>query len=160
VNQTISQRLIACFTAIAIVLTTLTSVSAPAFADSSYASDPYCINKGLGKVDCKIVVENNDNRQIIIEPPPTKSDAGKAEAFFAGVITGAIGGSATTVGMISAAGSVSGLSAAGVTSGLAAIGGVVGGGMVTGVAVTAAAPVIGAASVGYGAYKVWQHFHK
>jgi hypothetical protein len=47
---------------------------------------------------------------------------------------------------------VPGLGAAGVTSGLAAVGSVVGGGMVAGLAVTAAAPLaVGAAA--YGLYK-------
>ena len=57
---------------------------------------------------------------------------------------------------IATAGSVAGLSGAGVTSGLAAIGSVVGGGMGAGIAITVAAPAVVAASVGYGAYKIWQ----
>lgn len=64
-------------------------------------------------------------------------------------VAGAVGGS---ISAVSAAGSVAGLSAVGVTSGLAAIGGVVGGGMITGLAITAAAPLaIGAGT--YGIYK-------
>lgn len=159
-NQSFSQRLIACLTAIVIVLTTLTSASAPAFADSSSNTSPECVNNGLGKVECTII---KDDKVIIVvppNPPPQRSDAGKVEAFFGGVITGAVGGSASTVAMISAAGSVSGLSAAGVTSGLAAIGSVVGGGMVAGVAVTTAAPVVAAAGVGYAAYKAWDFIHR
>lgn len=69
---------------------------------------------------------------------------------------GAVAGSVAATGAISAAGSVAGLSAAGITSGLAAIGGTVGGGMVAGVAITAAAPAVAAAAVGYGAYCVWR----
>lgn len=58
----------------------------------------------------------------------------------------ASGSSICTIGgmiaLISEAGVVAGLSAAGVTSGLAAIGAIVGGGMVTGIACVAAAPLI------------------
>lgn len=58
----------------------------------------------------------------------------------------ASGGSACTVAgmisLISASGVVAGLSAAGITSGLAAIGGVIGGGMLAGIAVVAAAPLV------------------
>jgi hypothetical protein len=71
------------------------------------------------------------------------------------MVTGAASSTAgvgASIGTVAAAGSVTGLSAAGITSGLAAIGGVVGGGMLTGLAITAAAPVaLGAA--GYGLYK-------
>jgi hypothetical protein len=63
-------------------------------------------------------------------------------------------GTAASIGGISAAGAVAGLSGAGVTSGLAAIGGVVGGGMATGVFIATAAPVAAAAAVGYGVYKL------
>jgi hypothetical protein len=69
---------------------------------------------------------------------------------------GAVAGTAGAVGTVAAAGSVAGLSAAGITSGLAAVGGVVGGGMAAGVAITAAAPAVAAAAVGYGAYKFWK----
>ncbi|PAX51198.1 lecithin retinol acyltransferase family protein [Brunnivagina elsteri] len=64
------------------------------------------------------------------------------------------------VGAVAASGSVAGLSAAGITSGLAAVGGIVGGGMAAGVAITAAAPAVAAAAVGYGAYQVWKLFSK
>lgn len=69
---------------------------------------------------------------------------------------GAVAGSVGTAGAIATAGSVAGLSGAGITSGLAAIGGTVGGGMGAGIVITVAAPAVVAASVGYGAYKVWQ----
>ena len=73
------------------------------------------------------------------------------EAKVAGAV-GGVAGAAGAVGTVAAAGSVAGLGAAGITSGLAAVGSVVGGGMVAGLAVTAAAPVaIGAAA--YGLYK-------
>jgi hypothetical protein len=66
--------------------------------------------------------------------------------------TGAAVGGASAIGTIAAAGAVTGLSAAGVTSGLAAVGSVIGGGMVAGLAVTAAAPLaVGAAA--YGLFK-------
>ncbi|MEG3939239.1 MULTISPECIES: hypothetical protein [unclassified Microcoleus] len=99
---------------------------------------------------------NTNNTTVIIHPP---GDSGKAEAFVAGVVVGALGGSATTIATVSGAGSVAGLSAAGVTSGLAAIGSVAGGGMVAGLAVSASVPVIAAVSVGYLAYKGWELLH-
>lgn len=71
---------------------------------------------------------------------------------------GAAAGTVGAVGAIAASGSVAGLSAAGITSGLAAVGGVVGGGMAAGVVITAAAPAVAAAAVGYGAYQVWKWF--
>jgi len=74
-------------------------------------------------------------------------------------IAGAVGGTAASVGTVAAVGA-SGLSAAGITSGLAAVGGVVGGGMVAGVVVTAAAPAVAAAGVGYGTYRIWKHWRK
>jgi len=65
--------------------------------------------------------------------------------------TGATTGAAGSVGTVAALG-VPGLGATGITSGLAAVGSVVGGGMATGLAITAAAPVaLGAAA--YGLYK-------
>ncbi|WP_341738457.1 hypothetical protein [Microcoleus sp. CAWBG640] len=97
-----------------------------------------------------------NNTTVIIHPP---GDSGKAEAFVAGVIVGAIGGSASTITAVSTAGSVAGLGAAGVTSGLAAIGSIAGGGMVAGLAVSSAVPVIAAVSVGYLAYKGWELLH-
>ena len=61
----------------------------------------------------------------------------------------ASGGSACTVAgmisLISASGVVAGLSAAGITSGLAAIGGIIGGGMLAGIAVVAAGALEGGA---------------
>jgi Lecithin retinol acyltransferase len=69
---------------------------------------------------------------------------------------GAVAGSAGAVGAIATCGSVAGLSAAGITSGLAAVGGVVGGGMAAGVAITVAAPAVAAASIGFGAYSIWK----
>jgi hypothetical protein len=68
----------------------------------------------------------------------------------------AVVGTVGTAGVIATAGSVAGLSAAGITSGLAAVGATVGGGMVMGVAITAAAPAVAAAAVGFGAYEVWK----
>ncbi|MBD2028234.1 hypothetical protein H6F80_28145 [Leptolyngbya sp. FACHB-711] len=74
-------------------------------------------------------------------------------------MVGAIGGSAATIATVSSAGTVSGLSAAGITSGLAAVGSWVGGGMVAGLSLSAAAPVVAAAGVGLIAYKTWQFTH-
>lgn len=74
-------------------------------------------------------------------------DVKAAAATGAGAVTGAAG----AVGAVSTMG-VAGLGATGITSGLAAVGGLVGGGMAAGLAVTAAAPLaIGA--IGYGLYK-------
>jgi len=71
-----------------------------------------------------------------------------------GTVAGAVG----TVGTISGAGTVAGLSGAGLTSGLAAVGSTVGGGMVSGVAISIAAPAVAAGVVGLGVYKVWKWF--
>jgi hypothetical protein len=73
----------------------------------------------------------------------------------AATVVGAVGGTAASVGMVAAAGTVSGLSAAGITSGLAAVGATVGGGMAAGVVLTAAAPAVAAAALGYGCYRLW-----
>ncbi len=70
------------------------------------------------------------------------------KAAGAGAVTGTVG----SVAAVSGAGAVTGLGATGITSGLSAIGATVGGGMASGLAITAAAPLaIGA--VGYGLYK-------
>ena len=71
-------------------------------------------------------------------------------ACFAGG-AGGVAGAAGSVGTVAALG-VPGLGMTGITSGLAAVGGVVGGGMATGLIITAAAPVaVGAAC--YGLYR-------
>ena len=78
------------------------------------------------------------------------SDNDKGAAV-AGIGAGAAG-AAGSVGAVAASGTVAGLGAAGITSGLAAVGSVVGGGMLSGLVITAAGPLaIGAA--GYGLYK-------
>ena len=66
--------------------------------------------------------------------------------------TGAAVGAAGSIGAVAASGTVAGLGATGVTSGLAAVGSVVGGGMATGVAITAAAPL----AIGAGAYGLYK----
>jgi len=53
---------------------------------------------------------------------------------------------------------VAGLGGAGIASGLAAVGATVGGGMTAGVVVTAAAPAVAAAALGYGVYRAWRWF--
>lgn len=113
-----------------------------------------CSSDKMSHTECKVIENNNGGSVIIIH-----NDSGKAEAFVAGVIVGAIGGSASTITAVSTAGSVAGLGAAGVTSGLAAIGSIAGGGMVAGLAVSAAVPVITASVVGYVAYKAWEWVH-
>ncbi|MBE0470786.1 MAG: hypothetical protein IBX55_14920 [Methyloprofundus sp.] len=67
--------------------------------------------------------------------------------------TGAAGGAATSVGAVAALG-VPGLGATGITSGLAAVGSVVGGGMASGLVITAAAPV----ALGAAAYSLYKWF--
>jgi hypothetical protein len=95
--------------------------------------------------------------QVLKDDETLPSDERESRSVGRAMTTvGAVAGTAGAVGTIAAAGSVAGLSAAGITSGLAAVGGVVGGGMAAGVAITAAAPAIAAAAVGYGAYKVWK----
>jgi len=70
------------------------------------------------------------------------------EAAIAGA-TGAVVGTASSIGAVAASGTVAGLGATGITSGLAAIGTVAGGGMATGLVITAAAPlVVGVAAYG------------
>ena len=71
------------------------------------------------------------------------------------------GAAAATAGgivAVSAAGATAGLSGAGITSGLATIGSIMGGGMAAGTALVAAAPVVAAAGIGYGAYKLCKSF--
>jgi hypothetical protein len=75
-------------------------------------------------------------------------------ASYVGAASGVAGGLAA----VSASGAVAGLSAAGITSGLAAVGSVVGGGMVAGLAVTAAAPAVAALGAGYGVYRLIKLF--
>ena len=67
---------------------------------------------------------------------------------------GAVGGSAAGIVAVGATGAVAGLSGAGITSGLAAVGGLLGGGMAAGTAIVLVAPAIGAAGVGYAAYRL------
>jgi len=77
------------------------------------------------------------------------------ESDFSALAGGAGGalGIAGTLGLISTGGATAGLGAAGITSGLAALGTVVGGGMLAGLAVTAAAPLT-VGGVAFGAYKL------
>lgn len=73
-------------------------------------------------------------------------------------VVGAASGAIGSVASVSAMGTVAGLSGAGISSGLAAVGSVAGGGMVAGVVVTAAAPAVAAAAIGYGVYRAWRWF--
>jgi len=75
-----------------------------------------------------------------------------------GAGVGAVAGASGAVAAVAASGSVAGLGAAGITSGLATVGGVVGGGMLSGLVITAAAPVVAAAALGYGGYKLTQWY--
>ena len=78
----------------------------------------------------------------------------------AATVGGAVAGTAASVSAVAAAGAVSGLSAAGITSGLYAVGTAVGGGMAAGVVVTASAPAVAAACIGYGSYRIWKWYRK
>lgn len=149
-------RLVAVITLTVFFLT----IQVPILSDQALADQSVnCNSDKFSSMDCQVINIDGSKESpgpiIIIR----KEDSGKAEAFVGGVIVGALGGSATTIATVSGAGSVAGLSAAGVTSGLAAIGSVAGGGMVAGLAVSAAVPVIAAASVGYVAYKAWELLH-
>lgn len=142
----------------AVLTLTLFLVTSPVPVGSNEAwAGNNCTSDKMGHTNCisRDTTTSNDTT-IIINNNIVNNSSGQAEAFTAGVVVGAIGGSATTIAAVSGAGTVAGLSAAGVTSGLAAIGGVVGGGMVAGLAVTAAVPVSAAAIVGYGSYKAWK----
>ncbi|MDF1582197.1 MAG: hypothetical protein RQ733_03495 [Methyloprofundus sp.] len=68
--------------------------------------------------------------------------------------TGGAGGVVTSVGTVAALG-VPGLGATGITSGLAAVGSIVGGGMASGLVITAAAPV----AFGAAAYSLYKWYH-
>jgi hypothetical protein len=82
---------------------------------------------------------------------------GSSKAAIVGGVIGGTAGGMASIAAISATGSVAGLSAAGMTSGLAAVGSLIGGGMLGGLAVTAALPLVGVAGVGWAAYKIFQH---
>ena len=88
---------------------------------------------------------------------PTTQQKGSSKAGIVGVVVGGAAGGVASVAAVSATGSVAGLSAAGMTSGLAAVGSVVGGGMLGGLAVSVALPVVGALGVGWAAYKIFHH---
>lgn len=68
--------------------------------------------------------------------------------------SGAIAGGGAAVAGVAQLGAVSGLGATGMTSGLATVGAFVGGGMAAGLALTAAAPVLG----GVLAYTGYRYF--
>ena len=100
------------------------------------------LNNTVFKDDPNIPSEERAARSVA-----RKATYGGAAAATAGCITA-----------VSAVGTTAGLSGAGIASGLAAIGVTVGGGMVAGTALVTAAPVVAAAGVGYGAYKLWKIF--
>ena len=144
----------------AVLTLTLFLVTSPVPVGSNQAwAGNNCTSENMSRTECistDTITETINDTIIINNIINNNNSSGQAEAFTAGMVVGAIGGSATTIAAVSGAGTVAGLSAAGVTSGLAAIGGVVGGGMVAGLAVTAAVPVSAAAIVGYGSYKAWK----
>lgn len=92
------------------------------------------------------------NDVSIWEHPEADARATGRTASYVGAGT-AVAGSVAAIG----AAGVSGFSAVGITSGLASIGGLLGGGMATGIAMTVAAPVVAATAIGYGTYKLAQH---
>ena len=99
------------------------------------------------------------NNTVFKDDPNVPSEERKARSIarkstYGGAAVATAGG----IAAVSAAGATTGLSATGITSGLAAVGGTVGGGMAAGTALVAAAPVVAAAGVGYGAYKLWKGF--
>lgn len=95
--------------------------------------------------------------QVLKDEDTLPSDEREARQLGRNMTTvGAITGTASAVGAVAASRSVAGVNAAGITSGLAAVGGAFGGGMAAGVVVTAAAPAVAAAALGYGAYRVWK----
>lgn len=67
--------------------------------------------------------------------------------------SGAIVGGGAAITGISQLGAVTGLGATGITSGLATVGAAVGGGMAAGLALTAAAPILGGA-LAYAGYRL------
>lgn len=96
--------------------------------------------KSYKKITIKKLVTQNLEKKMTEEQKATCAGA-------AGATSGATG----SVGAVAALG-VPGLGATGITSGLAGLGSLFGGGMVTGLVVTAAAPVV-FGTVAYGLYK-------
>lgn len=88
---------------------------------------------------------------------PTTQEKGSSKAGIVGVVVGGAAGGVASVAAVAATGSVAGLSAAGMTSGLATLGSVVGGGMLGGLAVSVALPIVGAAGIGWAAYQLFHH---
>jgi hypothetical protein len=88
---------------------------------------------------------------------PNSQQKGSSKAGMVGVVVGGAAGGMASVAAVSATGSVAGLGAAGMTSGLASMGSLIGGGMLGGLAVSVALPIIGAAGVGWAAYKIFHH---
>lgn len=96
-------------------------------------------------------------RQILADDPTASDEERTARTIGrTATVAGAVAGSASAVGAVSALGTVGGLGGAGIASGLATIGGSVGGGMAAGVVITTAAPAVAAAALGYGAYRAYQ----
>ena len=75
-------------------------------------------------------------------------DSNITKATITGATTGAVG----SVTAVSTSGVVSGLGATGITSGLASIGSIAGGGMATGLVITASIP-LATGAIAYGLYK-------
>jgi hypothetical protein len=79
---------------------------------------------------------------------------GEATGAAVGATVGGVAGAGAALTAVAVSGPVAGLGAAGITSGLAAVGSMMGGGMATGLIITAAAPIVGALAIGYGGYRL------
>ncbi|MEB3282230.1 MAG: hypothetical protein VKK42_25265 [Lyngbya sp.] len=126
------------------------------------SAQPLCTaeSRVLGKSECNVNIDdrhityNNDSHDTYNnDSHDTYNNSASPEVLLGGAALGAITGGAASVMAVSSAGSVAGLSAAGISSGLAAVGGVVGGGMAAGLAVSAALPVVATVGVGLAAYQ-------
>jgi hypothetical protein len=117
---------------------------------------------GIGVLGAAPAVISAGAMCYVLRDDPVLHEA-EREARRAGrwaTVGGAAAGSAGAIGAVTLSGAVAGLSGAGITSGLAAVGSAVGGGMVAGVAVTAALPAVLAAGAGYGVYRIWKAVRK
>ncbi len=137
----------------------------PLISQPAWADQPICTaeSKGLGKSECNVNFDSHDTINVSfdnIDSPHynTYNNSGSPETLLGGAVLGAVGGGVASVAAVSGAGSVAGLSAAGISSGLAAVGGVVGGGMAAGLAVSTALPILTTVGVGLAASQVVKAF--
>ena len=88
-------------------------------------------------------------------PPSAAASASSDNAGKVAAGMGAIGGGASALLGVSSGAAARTAGGAAMTSGLAAVGSVVGGGMAAGIAVVAAAPIVGAITF-YGVYRLYK----